>query len=354
MKLSGKQLSLIIALFAPGAVAHHGPVTNGALYLTDELVELRGELTEVLWRNPHLRGRLAVAGDDGQETVWEVELGPAPRSFERRGLAPEDFLGDVRVAGFVSRRGSNELGALHVLLPSGEEFAHGNRAPLWSNELVASGPRDDPLDPALVAEARRVEQGVFRTWGRGRGMDIEGQIEAQLEAHDYTERGRELNAVYDAVLHDTESLECRQGMPNAMFDPVTMQITDEGDRISIHIAEYNTRRTIHKEGTAVAAEPVASATGHSVGRMDGDDLVIATTHIDWPYYAELGMPQSDQVSYVERLSVAEGGEGLNYSITITDPVIFTGPMTLESFRPWTPGAQLPPYDCVLHWEDAAD
>ena len=350
MKLTENGLLLAIALGASGAMAHHGPVTNPALYLTDEIVELRGELTEVLWRNPHLRGRLAVAGDDGQETMWEVELGPAPGSFERRGLAPEDFLGDVRIAGFVSRHGANELGALHILMPGGEEIVQGNRAPRWSNEVIPRGPRDDSLDPALVAEARRTEDGVFRTWGRTQGTDIE----PQLEGYEFTERGRELNADFDAVLHDLEVLECRQGMPNAMFDPVTMQITDEGDHIVIHIAEYNTRRTIHKEGTAGAAEPVASATGHSTGRLDGDDLVITTTHIDWPFYSELGTPQSDQASYVERLSVADGGEGLNYSITITDPVVFPGPVTLETFRAWTPGARIPAYDCVLDWEDAAD
>ena len=142
------------------------------LYQTDEMVELQGELTDVLWRNPHVRGRLAVAGDDGRETVWEVELGPAPSSFERRGLAPEDFLGDVRVAGFVSRRGSSEFGALHVLLPSGEEIAQGNRAARWSNDLIPGGPRADALDPALVAEARRTERGVFRDHGAEGGARI--------------------------------------------------------------------------------------------------------------------------------------------------------------------------------------
>ena len=348
MKLTENGLLLSVALGAPGAMAHHGPVTNPALYLTDEMVELRGELTEVLWRNPHLRGHLAVEGDDGQETIWEVELGPSPRAFERRGLTPEDFLGDVRIAGFVSRHGANELGALYILLPSGEELVHFNRAPRWSNEVVSVGGGDDLLDPALVAEARRTENGIFRTWGRGMGSDIE----PQLEEHEYTARGRELNAAYNAVVHHLEVLECRQGMPDAMFDPTYMQISDEGDHIIIHIAEYNTRRTIHKEGTAGAAEPVASATGHSIGRWDGDDLVITTTRIDWPYYSELGTPQSDRASYVERLSVAEGGERLNYSITITDPVVFPGPVTLESFRPWTPGVQIPPYNCVLEWVDS--
>ena len=348
MKLPVIQLLPVMALIAPSAMAHHGPVTNGALYLIDEVVELQGELTDVLWRNPHLRGRIAVVGDDGQETIWDVELGPAPRSFERRGLSPEDFLGDVRVAGYVSRHGSNALGALHVLLPSGEEIVQGNRTARWSNELVAAAP-PETIDPALVAEARRTADGIFRTWGRRHT-----NIEPQLEGVEFTERGRELNAAYDAVLHNIEVLECRQGMPDAMFDPVTTEITDEGDRIIIHIAEYNTRRTIHKEGTAGAAEPVASATGHSVGRMDGDDLVITTTHIDWPYYSELGTPQSDQASYLERLSVTEDGNRLNYTITITDPVVFPESVTLETYRLWTPGVEIPPFNCVLDWEDASD
>ena len=349
MKPRGIQILLAAALGATNALAHHGPVTNPAMYLTDELVELRGELTEVLWRNPHLRGHLAVADDNGQETIWEVEIGPPLRSLELRGLTAEDFLGEVRIAGYVSRRGSNELGALHVLLPGGDELAQGNRAPLWSDSRIP-GASPEPVDAALVAEDRRTADGIFRTWGRPRGTDIE----PQLREYEFTERGRELNAAYDAVVHNTEVLECRQGMPNAMFDPVHMEITDEGDHIIIHIAEYNTRRTIHKEGTAGAAEPVASATGHSTGRWDGDDLIITTTHVDWPYYSDFGTPQSGHASYVERLSVAEGGERLDVSITITDPVVFTGPVTLENSRQWTPGIRIPPYNCVLDWEDAAD
>ena len=347
MKFSGNLLLVIFALGASVALAHHGPVTNPALYLTDEVVEIQGELTDVLWRNPHLRGRVAVTGDDGQETIWEVELGPTPRTFERRGLGPDDFLGDIRIAGFVSRRGPHEMGALHVLLPGGEELVQGNRTPRWSSEVVPAAP-PETIDPALVAEARRTADGIFRTWGRRHT-----NIEPQLEGVEFTERGRELHAAYDAVLHNIEVTECRQGMPDAMYDPVTMEVTDEGDRIIIHIAEYNTRRTVHMEGSAGAAEPVSGATGHSIGRWEGDELVIATTHIDWPYYSELGTPQSEQASYVERLSIAEDGNRLNYTITITDPVVFPGPVTLETYRLWTPGVQIPPFNCVLDWEDAA-
>ena len=110
-------------------------------------------MTELLWRNPHVRGRMTVVDDAGEETVWEVELGPEPGGMDQRGLIEEDFFGRVRIAGFLSRRGTNSIGAIHVLLPSRVEFVQGNRELRWSNETVTrTGP---PVDPELEAEEKR-------------------------------------------------------------------------------------------------------------------------------------------------------------------------------------------------------
>ena len=130
-----------------------------------------------------------------------------------------------------------------------------------------------------------------------------------------------------------------------------MQISDEGDRIRIHVAEYNIQRVIHLEPVEPPAE--ASHVGHSLGRWDGDTLVVTTTGVDWPYYSEEGTPQSDQVSYVERLSTSSDGNTLNYSITITDPVVFVEPLTMERTREWMPGYEIPPYNCIPEWEEGA-
>lgn len=339
---------LATVLVSTGLVAHHGAVTNTALYITDEVLELEGELTEILWQNPHTRGRLSVVNDAGEETVWEVELGPSPNSMARRGLAAEDFLGHVKIAGYAARRGRNGLGALNVLLPSGEEIVQGNRGLRWGSVAVANPPA--VIDPAKIAAARETANGIFRTWGRRQGTNIEPQLRAlDLE---FTDRGQELNAAYDPLEDNIELVECRQGMPDAMFDPVPMEIANEGDRITIHIAEYNTRRTIYMDQAAAPAEPVPSGTGHSMGRWEDDTLVVTTTHIGWPYYTEIGMPQTDQANYVEHFTLSDGGNRLNYSIVIDDPAVLTEPFMLESFREWTPGVEIPPYNCVVDWEDA--
>ena len=68
------------------AFAHHGTVANGALYLTESLLEFEGEIVEVLWRNPHARARMSVIDPNGEEKVWELELGPTPRELENQDL----------------------------------------------------------------------------------------------------------------------------------------------------------------------------------------------------------------------------------------------------------------------------
>jgi len=333
--------------FAPPLLAHHGAVTNGALYLTDEFIELEGEITEVFWRNPHARARISVVDDDGERTIWELELGPGPRGFEARGLVADDFVGRVRVAGYRSKRNPDSLGVLHVLLPGGQEYAQGNREPRWADTRVANAVRE--IDPAKVAEARRTANGVFRVWSRRLG----GRPQPADYGHLLSERGRELFAEFNAAT-DNPELECRTGMATSMLDPVPMEIIDEGDHITIHLEEYDIRRTVYLDPDRSGVEPQGSPLGYSVGRWEGDTLVVTTTHIDWPYLDPYGTPQSADVQYLERFELSDDQTMLNYSLTATDPVMFTAPIIMERQRRWTPGVEIPPFNCVAEWERATD
>jgi hypothetical protein len=339
---------LLGALISAPVLAHHGTVTNPLLYFADQLVEFEGEITEVFWRNPHTRVRLSIADDDGGETLWELEFAPWPRHFEAMGLVSEDFLGNVKVAGYVSKLEPNSLGVVNFLLPDGREHVQGRDAePRWSSEAMDSTRREPDRTKAQIAEA--VADGIFRVWDGGRIGGRPASIEPDLLAQHLTERGRELATAY-SPLTDNGQLSCRHGMPDTMFDPHPMEISDEGDQIRIHNAQFNIQRTIHMNGEAVEDEPEPSPVGYSVGRWEGDVLLVTTTHVDWPYYSNDGMPQSGQVRYFERFSVSDNGRTLNYSITINDPVIFTQPFTMDRFREAAPGVEIEPFDCVLHWQ----
>ena len=349
MKILTSVLVFITALVSLPVFAHHGWVTNPILYLADDLTVLEGELTEVFWYNPHARARLTVMDDNGDETIWELELGPGPRGFAARGIAREDLIGHVKAAGHISRRDPDSLGVLHLLLPDGQELVNGigNRELLWSDVRTANAaPRT--VDPARVEATERAATSIFRVWGQnadGRGAH------PPVSAYDYllTERGRELAATYDAVTQNPE-LDCKQGMPTAMFDPTPIQIIDAGDRIFIHGYEYDIERVIHMDADGSGAEPQGSPLGYSVGRWDGDTLRVTTTHIDWPYLDPQGNPQSNQMRYAETFALSEEGTLLEYSITFTDPTIYREPFTLDRLRRWTPERELEPFNCVAEWE----
>lgn len=348
MKTVSSVVALLAVLLPTAVLAHHGTVTNPLLYFADELVELEGEITEVFWRNPHTRARLSVADADGRETSWELELAPWPRHFEAMGLAPEDFLGTVKAAGYVSRLEPSSLGVVNLLLPDGREHVQGrNAAPRWSSEAIENM-RYAP-DPAEAQAAEAAADGIFRVWNGRIGAPT--PVEADLSAQTLTARGRELAAAY-YPLTDNGQLSCRHGMPDTMFDPHPMEISEDGDLIRIHNAQFNIQRVIHTNGEALEDETEASPVGYSVGRWEADTLIVTTSHVDWPYYSNDGIPQSDQVSYIERFSVSDDGRTLDYSITIDDPVIFTQPFTMDRFREAAPGIEIEPFDCELHWQNA--
>ena len=82
-------------------LAHHSP-TN---YDPGQVIEIEGEITRVLWRNPHVRFWIVPEGESGEESQWEVQATPVVHLM-REGITQELFsVGDtIRVAGAPARR----------------------------------------------------------------------------------------------------------------------------------------------------------------------------------------------------------------------------------------------------------
>lgn len=67
--------------------AHH---TVSSFFDTSNLVILRGALTSVSWRNPHVILRLETRGDNGSAVSWNVET-LNMQGLSRQGLTQESF-----------------------------------------------------------------------------------------------------------------------------------------------------------------------------------------------------------------------------------------------------------------------
>ncbi len=132
-------------------------------------------------------------------------------------------------------------------------------------------------------------------------------------------------------------------MPTIMDQPYPIEFVREGDNILLRIEEYDTRRTIQMDGRAA---PTESPLGHSVGRWDGTSLVVTTTNMNWPWFNQSGIPQSDESVVVERFTPTEDGARLEYVLTVTDPVNFSEPITQDKYWVYVPAEGVLPFDCI--------
>lgn len=110
--------ALVIVLVAMAAplLAHH----STAAYDTTKVVTIKGTITSVDWRNPHVRIHVNVPNADGQLVHWDVETwGTGQMSL--RGLT-NDFLkaGDrVSIDVFVAKDASPRAFVRILTLPDG-------------------------------------------------------------------------------------------------------------------------------------------------------------------------------------------------------------------------------------------
>ena len=95
------------------------------------------------------------------------------------------------------------------------------------------------------------------------------------------------------------------------------------------------------------AEIKPSYTGDSIGRWDGNTLVIDTIGYNGKgQLDEIGTPHSMQLHLVERITKSKDGHTLTDEITFTDPEYYTRPFTKTRTWSLVPGTRLRDYDCA--------
>jgi hypothetical protein len=112
--------------------------------------------------------------------------------------------------------------------------------------------------------------------------------------------------------------------PDAFGVPYEFQVIQNKDHLVI-IHEYpGTFRIVPLDGEPHQVDPDPAWLGDSVGRWDGDTLVIDT--IGYNEKTEIaGYRHTDALHTVERLRRVDGG--FDYEITIDDPNVFVAPFT---------------------------
>lgn len=319
MKLSAATL-LLLLLPVIGA-AHHSRAE-----FSDEVEELRGEIVSARWTNPHPELTLRVEG----EGELLIQVYGAANNLRQAGVTDELFeIGDrVTIAGQRSIRRAGLVLGTHMMLADGRQAIFSRTLePRWSAESVG-GMEAFMANASGLADALSENRGFFRVWSVEPAFDGTSGVTRYLPL---TEAAIVGQAAYDPLTSRLGRGEV-PGMPAFMQNRNHFEIFDEGDTIRYEQPVYGIVRTIHMNAMPDdGADLPHSKLGYSVGRMEGNTLIVETTRLNWPYANRTGIPLSEQVELVERFTLSEDQARLDFHLTITDPVNFTEPATYTRY-----------------------
>ncbi len=141
------------------------------------------------------------------------------------------------------------------------------------------------------------------------------------------------------------------GIPRATYMPFPFQIVQSTNTILMAYEFASASRVIRMNGKEES--PAPAWMGWSIGRWDGDTLVVDVTDNDErTWFDRAGNFHSDQMHVTERFTMVDANT-LNYDVTIEDPKVFTRPwkMSMPIYRHLEKNAQLLEYKCVPFVEE---
>ena len=141
------------------------------------------------------------------------------------------------------------------------------------------------------------------------------------------------------------------GVPRATYLPYPFQIVQSTNKIVMIYEFARANRTIHLD--QVPPMPVDTWMGHSVGRWEGDTLVVTVDSFRGEtWFDRAGNFHSNALRVVERFTPA-GSNHLDYEVTIDDPQVFTRSWTMRMplYRRMDERMRLFEYRCVEFSEE---
>jgi hypothetical protein len=316
---------VLLALTANEASAHHGTSTFDG----NTIVTIEGTVLENHWTNPHGTVLLETRNADGSVRTIELEAdGPSllgPMGVTRDSLAPGDRI--VVYASPSRVPNSNEYLAREALKADGTVVRLSVR---YARERARGDlPSADSVIGTWVPD--RTALFDFVGWRGSWNLTPAGLA------------GEDRYDVFAGFAHS----ECIPATaPTVMVYPTAKVLEDHGDYISLNADWMGATRTIYMDGRPPPAE--RSLQGHSVGRWDGDVLVIETTHFaDNEIGNAFGVPSGTGKRILERLSPAPDGLSLDYSFELEDPEFLTEPVASSFQWHYRPDVAASSVECDL-------
>jgi hypothetical protein len=283
----------------------------------ESVVAFQGTVSEFSWRNPHVYFKVRTTDVAGAPIEWEVETGATPllvrSGWTQRALAVGENI-DVR--------------------------AHPARDPARRYAILISLDKTDGTvlrQTVANSAATAAASSIAGVW-KGNLAHL-ADLAQGFEAMPATAVGAAAQAAYDVNTENPAARCIPYPTPATIlvsgFFLTRIELGEE--IVTIRNEWFDAERMIHMDGRRHPDAGERSIQGHSIGRWEGDTLVVDTARFaDHRSPYQTGVPSGAQKRVVERYSLSEDGRSLRVEFTLEDPEYLAEPFrgTVEwIFRP---------------------
>ena len=320
-------LAATVILAAPLS-AHH----SDAGLDVDSILAFEGTVTEFAFRNPHVYIGVETT-QSGEPVEWALQMGTANgltrRGWTRDTLSPGDQVA-VRVHPALDGR------PYAVVESIDKEGGLGLTA--------RSGAPEVPASTTTLAGKWRADASRLIAYPGG----FDGFFHAELKL---TAAGEAAQALYDPLSAENPESTCvGRPTPGALVSSqlylLEFQLDRDEDTIFIRTEYFDEERTIFMDGRGHPGSDERFATGHSIGRWEGDTLVIDTTNFTdhrSPY--QIGVPSGPRKHVVERYRLIENGTRMLAEFTLEDPDYIAEPLVHQRELIYSPHEEMFQFKC---------
>jgi len=348
-------------LIALATLHAQGPASS--TYDREKKVKLEGPVTSLDWVNPHAFLFMDVRETTGTVTNWAVEIGN-PLDLEKEGwkgstLHPGDV---VSVEAMPARGQKKQAAALSVTLkatgrrvfaPAAKKAAApvAAPAPRWPNGHVKLGTAPGKKGYwGTTSAVLMVEDSSAKI-----SMNDEGLLASLADVDRVAPFKPWAKAVYQfrqrSLLIDDPIRACvPPGGPRQFQTPHGFQFIEQPElgRILVLLGGGDRNwRVIYTDGRpqGQAAEVVATYFGNSIGKWEGDTLIVDSIGFNERFwFSNGGLPHTEALHLVERFTRTDMNT-LKYEVTVDDPRTYTRPWKASWTIQWVPDEEIPEYFC---------
>lgn len=168
------------------------------------------------------------------------------------------------------------------------------------------------------------------------------------DAYPFTAEGERAFRDFDPAVDDPRlGNDCApRRMPALLWSADPVEFKHEAGRTVIRFEALDTVRTVFMNGGPPPPGHPRTAHGYSVGRWEGDVLIVETTHmLGGVIVNDMGQPISPDARLTERYWREPGTNDLQVEVLVDDPVNYVEPLRLRRVWVAAPNEEIRPWNC---------